>query len=54
VALDDVARRAGVSHHLPALRRARELVAAVIDRENAGLFVEIAEHTKTAGPKANI
>lgn len=29
-------------------------MAAVIDRENEGLFLEIAEHIKGAGPKANI
>ncbi len=56
VALDDVARRAKVSRTTIYRRFAGrdELVAAVIDRENEGLFVEIAEHIKSAGPKANI
>ncbi|BBZ35405.1 TetR family transcriptional regulator [Mycolicibacterium confluentis] len=56
VALDDVARRARVSRTTIYRRFAGrdELVAAVIDRENEGLFLEIAEHIKSAGPKANI
>ena len=56
VALDDVARRAKVSRTTIYRRFAGrdELVAAVIDRENEALFVEIAEHIKAAGPKANI
>ncbi|OBF28740.1 TetR/AcrR family transcriptional regulator [Mycobacterium sp. ACS4331] len=56
VALDDVARRAKVSRTTIYRRFAGrdELVAAVIDRENEGLFLEIAEHIKGAGPKANI
>jgi AcrR family transcriptional regulator len=56
VALDDVARRAKVSRTTIYRRFAGrdELVAAVIDRENETLFAEIAEHIKSAGPKANI
>ena len=56
VALDDVARRAKVSRTTIYRRFAGrdELVAAVIDRENEALLVEIAEHIKAAGPKANI
>ena len=56
VALDDVARRAKVSRTTIYRRFAGrdELVAAVIDRENEALFIEIAEHIKAAGPKANI
>jgi AcrR family transcriptional regulator len=56
VALDDVARRAKVSRTTIYRRFAGrgELVAAVIDRENAGLFVEIAAEIKKAGPQANI
>ena len=56
VALDDVARRAKVSRTTIYRRFAGrdELVAAVIDRENEALFVDIAEHIKAAGPKANI
>ncbi len=56
VALDDVARRAKVSRTTIYRRFAGrdELVAAVIDRENDGLFVEIAEHIKSVGPKANV
>lgn len=56
VALDDVARRAKVSRTTIYRRFAGrdELVAAVIDRENDALFVEIANHIKSAGPKANI
>ncbi len=56
VALDDVARRAKVSRTTIYRKFAGrdELVAAVIDRENKGLSVVIAEHIKSAGPKANI
>jgi AcrR family transcriptional regulator len=56
VALDDVARRAKVSRTTIYRRFAGrdELVAAVIDRENDALFVEIAHHIKAAGPKSNI
>lgn len=56
VALDDVARRAKVSRTTIYRRFAGrdELVAAVIDRENEGLFVEIARHIKDAGAGANI
>ncbi len=56
VALDDVARRANVSRTTIYRRFAGrdELVAAVIDRENESLFVDIAAHIKEAGPQANI
>jgi AcrR family transcriptional regulator len=55
VALDDVARRAGVSRTTIYRRFASrdELVTAVIDRENAALFADIAEELKTAGPQSN-
>lgn len=55
VALDDVARRAGVSRMTIYRRFANrdELVTAVIDRENAALFTEIATELKQAGPKSN-
>ena len=45
VALDDVARRAGVSRTTIYRRFANrdELVSAVMDRENARLFADIAE-----------
>jgi len=55
VALDDVARRAGVSR-MTIYRRFTgrdELVTAVIDRENAALFTEIAAELKNAGPQSN-
>lgn len=55
VTLDDVARRAGVSR-MTIYRRFEgrdELVTAVIDRENAVLFAQIAEELKNAGPQAN-
>lgn len=55
VALDDVARRAGVSRTTIYRRFSGrdELVAAVIDRENAVLFADIAAELKTAGPQSN-
>ncbi|MCV7402271.1 TetR/AcrR family transcriptional regulator [Mycobacterium fragae] len=55
VALDDVARRAGVSRTTIYRRFAGrdELVAAVIDRENAVLFAEIADELKNRGPQSN-
>lgn len=55
VALDDVARRAGVSRTTIYRRFANrdELVAAVIDRENAVLFAEIADELKNAGAQTN-
>ena len=51
VALDDVARRAGVSRTTIYRRFANrdELVAAVIDRENAALFADIADELKSVG-----
>jgi AcrR family transcriptional regulator len=55
VALDDVGRRAGFSRTTIYRRFANrdELVAAVIERENAVLFADIAAELKNAGPKAN-
>lgn len=55
VALDDVARRARVSRTTIYRRFAGrdELVAAVIDRENAVLFADIAAELKSAGPQSN-
>jgi AcrR family transcriptional regulator len=55
VTLDDVARRAGVSRMTIYRRFAGrdELVTAVIDRENAVLFADIANDLKSAGPQSN-
>jgi AcrR family transcriptional regulator len=55
VALDDVARRAGVSRTTIYRRFANrdELVAAVIERENIALFTDIAAEVKSAGPQSN-
>jgi AcrR family transcriptional regulator len=55
VALDDVARRAGVSRTTIYRRFAGrdELVAAVIDRENAVLFADIADELKSRRPQSN-
>ena len=55
VALDDVARRAGVSRTTIYRRFANrdELVAAVIERENVVLFADIAAELKAAGAPAN-
>jgi AcrR family transcriptional regulator len=55
VALDDVARRAGVSRTTIYRRFANkdELITAVIDRENAVLFADIAAELKSAGPQSN-
>lgn len=55
VALDDVARRAGVSRTTIYRRFANrdELVGAVIERENAALFADIAHELKNAGPQSN-
>lgn len=55
VALDDVARRAGVSRTTIYRRFANrdDLVSAVMDRENARLFAEIAEELKNARPQAD-
>lgn len=55
VALDDVARRAGVSR-MTIYRRfptRDELVSAVIDRENAALMHDIAAELKNAAPLSN-
>jgi AcrR family transcriptional regulator len=55
VALDDVARRAGVSRTTIYRRFANrdELVGAVIERENVALFADIAAELKNAAPQAN-
>ena len=55
VALDDVARRAGVSRTTIYRRFANrdDLVAAVMDRENARLFADIAGELKNARPQSN-
>lgn len=55
VALDDVARRAGVSRTTIYRRFANrdELVAAVVERENGALFADIAQELKQSGPQAN-
>lgn len=55
VALDDVARRAGVSRTTIYRRFANrdELVGAVIERENVALFADIAKELKEAKPQAN-
>ncbi|MCT7658518.1 TetR/AcrR family transcriptional regulator [Mycobacterium deserti] len=55
VALEDVARRAGVSRTTIYRRFASrdELVAAVIERENISLFADIADEVKRAGPQSN-
>jgi AcrR family transcriptional regulator len=55
VSLDDVARRAGVSRTTIYRRFANrdDLMVAVIDRENAALFADIAEELKSAGPQSN-
>lgn len=55
VALEDVARRAGVSRTTIYRRFTNrdELVAAVIERENAALFADIAIDLKQSGPQGN-
>ena len=55
MALDDVARRARVSRTTIYRRFAGrdELVAAVIDRENAVLFADIADELKSRRPQSN-
>jgi AcrR family transcriptional regulator len=55
VALDDVARRAGVSRTTIYRRFANkdELIAAVVERENVALFADIAAELKQAGPQSN-
>jgi len=55
VALDDVARRAGVSRTTIYRRFANkdDLVAAVVDRENARLFADIAEELRRTPPQSN-
>jgi len=55
VALDDVARRAGVSRTTIYRRFANkdDLVAAVMDRENIRLFADIAAELKNARPQSN-
>lgn len=56
VALDDVARRAGVSRTTIYRRFANrdELVGAVIERENVALFADIAAELKNAKPQSNL
>jgi AcrR family transcriptional regulator len=55
VALEDVARRAGVSRTTIYRRFANrdDLVAAVIERENVALFADIAAELRNAGPQSN-
>jgi AcrR family transcriptional regulator len=55
VALEDVARRAGVSRTTIYRRFANkdDLVAAVIERENVALFADIAAELKQARPQSN-
>ena len=55
VALDDVARRAGVSRTTIYRRFANkdELVGAVIERENVRLFADIAAELTRAAPQSN-
>ena len=55
VALDDVARRAGVSRTTIDRRFSNkdELIGAVIERENVKLFADIANQLKNAGPQSN-
>lgn len=55
VALDDVARRAGVSRTTIYRRFANkdELIASVIDRENTRLFADITAELKNARPQSN-
>jgi AcrR family transcriptional regulator len=55
VALEDVARRAGVSRTTIYRRFANkdELIAAVVERENVSLFADIAVELKNAGPQSN-
>ena len=55
VALDDVARRAGVSRTTIYRRFANKdkLVGAVIERENVKLFADIATELKQSGPQSN-
>ncbi|MEZ0342864.1 TetR/AcrR family transcriptional regulator [Mycobacterium sp. pV006] len=56
VALEDVARRAGVSRTTIYRRFANkdELVGAVIERENVRLFADIAAELKQAEPQSNV
>lgn len=56
VALDDVARRAGVSRTTIYRRFANrdDLVGAVIERENVALFADIAAELRHAGSPSNL
>jgi AcrR family transcriptional regulator len=56
VALDDVAKRAGVSRTTIYRRFANrdELVAAVVERENIELFADIAHELKNAAPQSDL
>ncbi|MDH6246307.1 helix-turn-helix domain-containing protein [Mycobacterium sp. OTB74] len=56
VALDDVAKRAGVSRTTIYRRFANrdELVAAVVERENTELFADIADELKNAAPQSDL
>jgi AcrR family transcriptional regulator len=56
VALDDVARRAGVSRTTIYRRFANkdELVGAVVERENVALFADIAAELRAAEPRSNL
>lgn len=55
VALEDVASRAGISRTTIYRRFANrdDLVAAVVERENAALFADIAVELKQTGPQGN-
>jgi AcrR family transcriptional regulator len=56
VALEDVARRAGVSRTTIYRRFSNkdDLVAAVVERENVALFADIAAELKNAAPQSNV
>jgi AcrR family transcriptional regulator len=56
VAMEDVARRAGVSRTTIYRRFSNkdDLVAAVVERENVALFADIAAELKIAGSQSNV